>query len=156
PQNHHELLFVTATETGPSAEPEFEPELEVTDEPMKEVVAIIRPESWAKTKSRVEQLGIHALVQHRVVGRGRQRGLHFLARRGAKSGTGFRYLPKRMATWIVPASQVGPLVEAIMEANWTGQIGDGKIFVMPLDGVVRIGSDEQATILVQEDHSLAN
>src|SRR5262249_15259390 len=70
--------------------------IEATDEPLKEVIAVIRPERWLKTKSKVESLGITAVAHHRVLGRGRQRGLHFLARRGAQSGTGFRFLPKRM------------------------------------------------------------
>jgi nitrite reductase (NADH) large subunit len=127
-----------------------------TDEPMKEVIAVIRPERWIKTRSRVEKLGIYAFTQHRVVGRGRQRGLHFLARRGAKSGTGFRYLPKRMVSWIVPVSQVGPLVDAIIDANWSGQIGDGKIFVLPLDGTIQINAEEHGGIFNAEDHVLAN
>jgi len=127
-----------------------------TDEPMKEVIAVIRPERWIKTRSRVEKLGIYAFTQHRVVGRGRQRGLHFLARRGAKSGTGFRYLPKRMASWIVPVSQVGPLVDAIIDANWSGQIGDGKIFVLSLDGTIQISAEEHGGIFNAEDHVLAN
>gem|GEM_PF-2441496 len=131
-------------------------ELESTDEPLKEVIAIIRPECWIKTRARVQKLGIYTSIQHRVVGRGRQRGLHFLARRGAKSGTGFRYLPKRMASWIVPVSQVGPLVDAVIGANWSGQIGDGKIFVLPLDGTMQIGPEEHDGILNAEDHVLAN
>ena len=114
-------------------------------EPLKEVIAIIRPERWVETKARVESLGITAFTHHRVVGRGRQRGLHFLARRGAHSGTGFRFLPKRMVSWIVPESQVDSLVKAIMETNRTGQIGDGKIFVLPLDGATQIEADGQKT-----------
>ena len=109
---------------------------------LKEVIAIIRPERWLKTKLKTEGLGITAFAHHRVVGRGRQRGLQFLARRGAASGTGFRFLPKRMVSWIVPEDQVDTLVQAIIETNRTGQIGDGKIFVLPLDGVTQIPADE--------------
>ena len=111
------------------------------EDQLKEVIAIIRPERWLETKLKIESLGIVAFSHHRVVGRGRQRGLQFLARRGAASGTGFRYLPKRMISWIVAESQVETLVQAIMEANRTGQIGDGKIFVLPLDGVMQIRTD---------------
>ena len=120
------------------------------------MIAVIRPESWIKTKLKVAELGIETFTQHRVLGRGRQRGLHFLARRGATSGTGIRYLPKRMASWIVPESQVQALVDAIIDANWTGQIGDGKIFVLPLDGTVQIGNVEQGAISEPDDHALAN
>ena len=110
--------------------------------PLKEVVAIIRPECWLKTKSKLEGLGFEAFTHHRVVGRGKQRGLQFLARRGATSGTGFRFLPKRMVSWIVPESQVEILVQAVMDANRTRQIGDGKIFVLPLDEVIQVRADE--------------
>ena len=112
------------------------------EELLKEVIAIIRPERWLKTKSKVESLGIEAFTNHRVLGRGQQRGLQFLARRGAATGTGFRYLPKRMVSWVVAESQVESLVQAIMEANRTGQIGDGKIFVLPLDGITQIPTGE--------------
>jgi nitrogen regulatory protein PII len=118
--------------------------IESTGEPLKEVVAVIRPEGWIKTKTKVESLGIFAVAHHRVAGRGRQRGLHFLARRGAQSGTGFRFLPKRMVSWIVPESRVDALVQSIMEANRTHQMGDGKIFVLPLDEAMQIQMDEQS------------
>ena len=153
-QSPQELLFpVAAPHESPVS---LESPEDVIDEPLKEVIAVIRPESWIKTRSRVEELGIETFTQHRVVGRGRQRGLHFLARRGANSKTGFRYLPKRMASWIVPASQVQALVEAIIDANWTGQIGDGKIFVLPLDGTVQIGTGERNGLLQSEDPALTN
>ena len=106
-----------------------------------------------KTKQAVERLGIAAFAHHRVLGRGRQRGLQFLARRGATSGTGFRYLPKRMVSWIVAESQVGNLVQAIMEANRTGQIGDGKIFVLPLLQVLQIRTDESSIETPRADRS---
>jgi len=140
-QSPQELLFpVAAPHESPVS---LESPEDVIDEPLKEVIAVIRPESWIKTRSRVEELGIETFTQHRGVGRGRQRGLHFHARRGANSKTGFRYLPKRMASWIVPASQVQALVEAIIDANWTGQIGDGKIFVVPVEQAIRIRTGEQ-------------
>ena len=152
PENPQDLLVpAPSAEISPQAAPD-----EPLDEPLKEVVAVIRPESWIKTKLKVAELGIDTFTQHRVAGRGRQRGLHFLARRGATSGTGFRYLPKRMASWIVPVSQVQAVVDAIIEANWTGQIGDGKIFVLPLDGTLQIGTGEQGAIPKSEDHALTN
>jgi nitrite reductase (NADH) large subunit len=154
-ENPQELLFPAEEGTSVSEPADVLPD-SPADEPLKEVIAIIRPESWIKTKSRVEQLGIEAFTQHRVAGRGRQRGLHFLARRGAASGTGFRYLPKRLASWIVPASQVQSLVDAIIDANWTGQIGDGKIFVLPLDGTAQIGGGPRDATLQKEDHALTN
>ena len=154
-ENPQELLF-PSTARPEDAEPAEPLPESPADGPLKEVIAVIRPESWIKTKLKVAELGIETFTQHRVLGRGRQRGLHFLARRGATSGTGIRYLPKRMASWIVPASQVQSLVDAIIDANWTGQIGDGKIFVLPLDGTVQIGNVEHGAISEPEDQALAN
>jgi nitrogen regulatory protein PII len=139
-ENPAELVF-QAADTAPARDTALEDSLE----PLKEVIAIIRPERWIQTKLKVESLGITAFTHHRVVGRGRQRGLHFLARRGAHSGTGFRFLPKRLVSWIVRESQVDGLVQAVMETNRTGQIGDGKIFVLPLDGVTQIDTGEAGT-----------
>lgn len=154
-ENPQELLF-PSTARGEVAEPGEPLPQSPADGPLKEVIAVIRPESWIKTKLKIAELGIETFTQHRVLGRGRQRGLHFLARRGATSGTGIRYLPKRMASWIVPESQVQALVDGIIDANWTGQIGDGKIFVLPLDGTVQIGNVEQGAISEPDDHALAN
>ena len=109
---------------------------------LKEVVAIIRPQRWSHTKLRVQRLRVQAFTQTRVLGRGRERGLRYLPRRGAAHGMGVRYLPKRMISWIVEAAQVELLVNAIIETNQTGQLGDGKIFVLPVEDAVRIRTNE--------------
>jgi NAD(P)H-nitrite reductase large subunit/nitrogen regulatory protein PII len=140
-ENPGEILF-PALPAKPAGDTDPSDAIDVWEgTPLKEVIAIIRPERWVATKQKVESLGIVAFTHHRVVGRGRQGGLHFLARRGAASGTGFRYLPKRMISWIVPETQVDSLVQTIMETNRTGQIGDGKIFVLPLDAVMQMDTD---------------
>lgn len=110
---------------------------------LKEVIAILRPERWPQTKVRVQRLRLPAFTQHRVLGRGRARGLRYLPRQGAASGTGVRYLPKRMVSWIVEASCVEPLVQAVIEANRTGRVGDGKIFVLPVEDAIRVRTDER-------------
>ena len=99
---------------------------------MKEVIAIIRPERWFATRARVEQLGLPEFTEHRVLGRGRERGLRYLSRQGG-AGIGVRCLPKRMASWIVEDAQAPRLIEAVIEENQTGRLGDGKIFVLPVE-----------------------
>ena len=113
--------------------------------PMKEVVAILRPERWTQTKARLQQLCVPAFTQQRVLGRGRARGLQYLPRQGATRHTGIQYLPKRMVSWIVEDVQVEPLIQAIMEVNRTGHIGDGKIFVLPVDEAVRIRTGDRGS-----------
>lgn len=118
----------------------------------KEVVAVIRPQRWNETRRRVEQLQLQAFTQQRVLGRGRERGLRYLPRRGAVSETGVRYLPKRMVSWIVEETQVESLIQAILEVNRTGQLGDGKIFVLPVAEMIRIRTGERG-IGLREQHA---
>ena len=112
---------------------------------LKEVVAIIRPQRWSQTKLRVQRLRLQAFTHTRVLGRGRERGLRYLPRHGAARGAGVRYLPKRMISWIVEEACVEPLIQALIEANQTGQLGDGKIFVLPVEDAVRVRTDERGT-----------
>ena len=111
---------------------------------LKEVIAVIRPERYHETKRQVEPLRLPGCTQQRVLGRGHARGLRYLPRRGAVLGMGVRYLPKRMLSWIVEDTQVDPLVRALIDANQTGQLGDGKIFVLPIEEAVRIRTGEHA------------
>ena len=110
---------------------------------LKEVLAIIRPERWTQTKARLQRLRLPAFTQQRVLGRGRGRGLRYLPRQGATRHAGIRYLPKRMVSWIVEKDQVEPLIHAIIEANRTGHMGDGKIFVLPIGDAIRIRTGER-------------
>ena len=116
---------------------------------LKEVVAIIRPQRWSQTKLRVQRLRLPAFTHTRVLGCGRARGLRYLPRKGAASGMGVRYLPKRMISWIVEEAQVAPLVQALIDANQTGQLGDGKVFVLPVEGAVRIRTGDRGLDALQ-------
>ena len=110
---------------------------------LKEVIAIIRPERWHETKRRAQRLCCHAFTQHRVLGRGLERGVRLPSRPGSASDVSVRYLPKRMVSWIVEEPQVAPLVHAIMDVNRTGHAGDGRVFVLPVEGAVRIRTGER-------------
>ncbi len=116
---------------------------------LKEVIAVIRPERYYETKRQVQRLRLSAFTQHRVLGRGHERGLRYLPRQGATPGMGVRYLPKRMVSWIVEEAQVEPLIRALIEANQTGQLGDGKIFVLPVEEAVRIRTGERSVEAIQ-------
>ena len=117
---------------------------------LKEVIAIIRPQQWSRTKLRLKPLSLDMFTHVRVFGRGRERGLRYLPRTGAAGGVGVRYLPKRLISWIVEAHQVTPLVQALMEINRTGQVGDGKIFVLPVEEAVRIRTAERGVDALRE------
>lgn len=116
---------------------------------LKEVVAIIRPERWPRTKAQLQRLRLPAFTQQRVLGRGRERGLRYLPRTGAARGMGVRYLPKRMLSWIVEEAHVESLVQAIIESNQTGQPGDGTVFILPVDGALRIRTGDRGLEALQ-------
>jgi nitrogen regulatory protein PII 2 len=116
---------------------------------MKEIVAIIRPNKMAQTKEILSALGFPAMTAHRVMGRGRQKAIigeiSFDIKRPEllkEEGT-MRYIPKRLISLIVPDEDTSLVVEAIMRVNQTGQIGDGKLFVCPVDEAVRVRTDER-------------
>ncbi len=116
---------------------------------MKEIVAIIRPNKVGATKAVLEKLGFPSMTALSVSGRGRQRGiaseLNYQVpdklQNPVKSG-GMKYIPKRMLTLVVRDADVDELVQAIIEVNQTAQIGDGKIFVCPIDDAIRVRTSE--------------
>jgi len=99
---------------------------------LKEVTAIVRPEKWTATREAIQAIGVEEIIQHRVIGRGKQRGLRYL-RRATDAGEGdMPYLPKRMVVCLVAEQSCTALVNAIIRVNQTGNVGDGKIFVRSL------------------------
>lgn len=112
---------------------------------MKEVMAVIRPNKWQDTKKKLAEAGILAFTQRRVDGHGKQMGLMY--RQGhqneEKSETGISFMPKRLVILVVPESQVRLAVNMLIEANQTGAIGDGKIFVSPVDEVIQIRTGDR-------------
>lgn len=106
---------------------------------MKQVTAIIRNEKWHATRDAIRAIGVEEMAHHRVLGRGRQRGLRYL-RRASESGEGeMLFLPKRMVECLVADEKTAALVAAIIGVNQTGNYGDGKIFVRPLERVEHVG-----------------
>lgn len=121
---------------------------------MKEVMAMIRIERINKTKQALNAVGITSFTATgRVLGRGK--GLvDFKLLNGAKEGypeaisrlgEGPRLVPKRLITVIVSDDWVERTVKAIIEANQTGNAGDGKIFVMPILEATRVRTGETAS-----------
>jgi len=109
---------------------------------MKEVIAVIRPYQWQKTKAKLLEEGFHSFTIHRVYGRGKQKGLHYLPKFG-KMEEGICFLPKRMVTLFLPDEDAARAAKLIAEINQTGEIGDGKIFISVLEGVERVRTGEK-------------
>ena len=107
---------------------------------MKLIIAIIKPFKLADVKEALAAAGIAGMTVSDVKGFGRQKG-HTEIYRGSEYTVDF--LPKVKLEIAVDDALVGAAIEAIEKAAKTGKIGDGKIFVMPLDGIVRIRTDER-------------
>ena len=116
---------------------------------MKEVLAIIRPERWTATKAALGRLGLPAFTHRRVLGRGRARGLKYIPRHGAAPQTAVAWLPKRMIFWVVEDHAVTSIVQALVEANQTGRLGDGRIFVLPLEEAVRVRTGQRGVMAIR-------
>jgi nitrogen regulatory protein PII 2 len=117
---------------------------------MKEIIAIIRPKKVSATKNALEKLGFPSVTAIAVLGRGRQRGIaseinmEFPAEIFDASKTiSMKYIPKRQLSIVVPDQVVPSVIAAIIAVNQTSQIGDGKIFVCPVERVVRVRTDEE-------------
>ncbi|MDO8533848.1 MAG: P-II family nitrogen regulator [Xanthobacteraceae bacterium] len=106
---------------------------------MKLIIAIIKPFKLENVRDALTSIGVQGLTVSEVKGYGRQKG-HTEIYRGAEYAVNF--LPKIKIEIAVPANRADKVVETIITAAKTGQIGDGKIFVTPLDHAVRIRTGE--------------
>ncbi|MBI5197716.1 MAG: P-II family nitrogen regulator [Nitrospirae bacterium] len=107
---------------------------------MKKVEAIIKPFKLDEVKDALTQIGIKGNTVTEVKGFGRQKG-HTELYRGAEYVVDF--LPKIKLEVVVPDNMVDKVIETIVSAAKTGRIGDGKIFVTPIEEVVRIRTGER-------------
>jgi nitrogen regulatory protein P-II 1 len=107
---------------------------------MKLIIAIIKPFKLDDVKEALAAAGIEGMTVTDVKGFGRQKG-HTEIYRGSEYTVDF--LPKVKLEIAVGDELVGPAIDAIAKGAKTGKIGDGKIFVVPLEEVVRIRTDER-------------
>ncbi len=106
---------------------------------MKKIEAIIKPFKLDEVREALSELGITGLTVTEVKGFGRQKG-HTELYRGAEYVVDF--LPKIKVEVVIPIDQVDAAIDAIVKAAHSGKIGDGKIFVLPVEQVVRIRTGE--------------
>ena len=107
---------------------------------MKKIEAIIKPFKLDDVKEALNEIGIKGMTISDVKGYGRQRG-HKEVYRGAEYVVDF--IPKVRIEIIVDASQEEHVVDTIREAAYTGKLGDGKIFVLPVEEVIRVRTGER-------------
>jgi len=107
---------------------------------MKQITAIIKPFKLDEVKDALGKLDISGMTVTEVRGHGRQKG-HSELYRGAEYQVDF--VPKATLTIVVTEDQVDEAIAAIIEAARTGKVGDGKIFVTPVERVFRIRTGEE-------------
>ena len=132
---------------------------------MKEITAIIRRDKLPETKKVLEDLGFPSLSIQSVDGRGKQRGMvcnndldpdlpesYCTPTKLKKTPATYAlehalptvalFVPKRMLTMVVPDDLVSTIVKSLIKLNQTGKTGDGKIFVSPIENVIRVRTSE--------------
>jgi nitrogen regulatory protein P-II 1 len=107
---------------------------------LKKIEAIIKPFKLEEVKEALDAVGIRGITVSEVKGFGRQKG-HTELYRGAEYVVDF--LPKIKLELVLPNELVEKAVEAIIGSAKTGRIGDGKIFILPMDEVIRIRTGEK-------------
>jgi nitrogen regulatory protein P-II 2 len=112
---------------------------------MKIILAVIKPFKLEEVRAALDRIGVHGMTVSEVNGYGRQKG-HTEIYRGSEYVAA--YMPKLRLEIAVADDQVDEVVAAIQAAARTGQIGDGKIFILPLEGVVRVRTGEIGEVAI--------
>jgi nitrogen regulatory protein P-II 1 len=119
-------------------------EKELTEEKrsinMKKIEAIIREDMFHFIKSALEEKGFIGMTVSDVTGRGQQKGVSLKWRAGEHR---IEFLPKKKIEIVVEDNDVQIVIDTICEKGWTGAVGDGKIFIIPVEEVVRIRTGDK-------------
>jgi len=107
---------------------------------MRLVTAVIKPHKWEDVREALETFGVTGMTVSEVSGYGRQKG-HTEVYRGAEYDIAL--VPKIRIEILVEEAQAEEVVRTVVETARTGKIGDGKVWVMPVEGVVRVRTGDQ-------------
>jgi nitrogen regulatory protein P-II 1 len=113
---------------------------------MKKIEAIIRPEKLDDVKHALSEKGYIGLNIVGVTGRGVQKGIVHAGRGGQAYSVDM--LPKVKLETVVIDKSVDEVVDIIQRAAWTGNIGDGKIFILPVEEAIRVRTNERGEVAV--------
>jgi nitrogen regulatory protein P-II 1 len=113
---------------------------------MKKIEAIIRPEKLEDVKAALEDRGIMAMTVSQVNGRGRQKGIALQWRAGEYR---VEFLPKIKLEIVLDDDECKTVVDIICKSARTGKVGDGMIFVLPVDSATRVRTSDISETLVK-------
>jgi nitrogen regulatory protein P-II 1 len=108
--------------------------------PVKLVTAVVKPHKWEDVRSALEMAGVRGMTVSEVSGYGRQKG-HTEVYRGAEYDIAL--VPKIRVEIVVDDPEADEVVEVIVRAASTGKIGDGKVWVVPVERVVRVRTGDR-------------
>ena len=111
---------------------------------MKKIEAIVRPEKLEEIKEALATHGIVGMTMVPVTGRGSQKGIVHVGRGGESYKVDM--LPRVKLELVVHDNAAERVVQAIIKAAWTGNIGDGKIFIMSVEDAVRVRTGERGDV----------
>lgn len=117
---------------------------------MRKIEAIIRPERLQEVQDALDNLGVSGLTVSDVVGCGRQKG-YTEQYRGSRANISL--LPKIKVESVVAPDMVDAAVDAIVDAARTGEIGDGRVFVYPVEMAIRIRTGESGEETLVHEHA---
>ena len=109
---------------------------------MKLIVAVLKPFKLDEVKEALKALGIHGMTLTEAQGFGRQRG-HTVVYRGAEYEVEF--VPKIRLEVVVDDAQVDEVANAIVDVAGTGKIGDGKVWILPVEEIIRVRTGERGS-----------
>lgn len=112
---------------------------------MKYIIAIIQPDRLDDVLQKLEEKEIHLVTVTSVMGRGRQKGVTRFYRSTKEAGSLLRKIRLEIA---VNDAYVKPTIDAIIAGGRTGEIGDGKIFIMSLEECIRIRTGERGNVAI--------
>ena len=112
---------------------------------MKLVTAVIKPHKWEDVRAALETVGVTGMTVSEVSGYGRQKG-HTEVYRGAEYDIAL--VPKVRIEIVVDDGDVEAVTEAVVRAAQTGQIGDGKVWVAPVESVVRVRTGDRDELAI--------
>ena len=112
---------------------------------MKLVTAVIKPHKWEDVRAALETVGVTGMTVSEVSGYGRQKG-HTEVYRGAEYDIAL--VPKIRLEIVVDDQDVDAVTTAIVSAAQTGQIGDGKVWVVPVEGIVRVRTGDRDELAI--------